>query len=173
MLKLEIDNFEMQVSDYKLQNGAFFFVGTMTVDTIVSEFIPFLSKHQDNPATVKFDAKQYSLYAGNAFYDKFGNIEVSFFTPEVKKSAFEDVGSMVITESDVSYTNLQKMVGLQDKVLRKLFELLPNLKNSPEGTAYLEQFPNIGIWSRQVDNLTDWRNSENGIDFMDGLQLDD
>ncbi len=173
MSKLKVANFELQISKHRFQNGAYSFIGTMPVNLIVTKFIPFLSKHQDTSASIVFEGNQHSLCAGNCFYDKTGQIEVNFFTPEAKKTMLEDNEPLAITSSTVSYENLQMMVKLQDKVVRKLFKIIPELKESPEGTAYLNKFPNPGVWSRQVSDLAEWRKSDNGIDFMDDFSLDD
>lgn len=169
MHNLKIGIFDIDCSEYRFHSDMHSFIAKMDNSVMMDKFLPFLKENVDNELEFSIDGKSYLGLPGGIFFDKDGNFEFNFINKELKNSLESNDYDLAVMGNSVPFQNLLKVVTMQDSIIREIINHSSELESTDSVQEYLKEFPNPINLKHQVDNLTEWRNSKFGNDFMTDL----
>lgn len=169
MHTLKIDTFDIECSEYRFHSDMHSFIAKMDISEFKDSFLPFLKSNRDNELTFSVDGTSYLGFPGGIFFDKDGNFEFNFINEQFKNEIEDKDYDLPVMGNSVSFQNLLKVVTLQDSIIREVINHSSDIRSTDSVQKYLEEFPNPISLKNEVENLTEYRNSKFGNDFMTDL----
>jgi hypothetical protein len=167
-MKLKIDKFSIECTDFKAYNHSYSVLGQMNVETIFDEFIPFIEKNNQLGNSVNFsiDQSEYTAIPGGFVFDSKGNFQFALITDEFKKKHPIDF-DLPVTKKSATNINLIQVTELQDAILRDIINESPQIANLPSVKRYLSIYPHSLKITNEVNDLDEYRKEfDNQRDFM-------